>query len=537
MATVKVDPLTRIEGHLKIETNVGGGIVNSAKVSGTMARGIEKLLKGRDPRDATLITERICGVCFSAHGLTSSIAVEKAQGTTNLPNAARLIRNLITGACWLHDHPLHFYHLAGIDYFDLSVMASYNGTDTYLNKIKDKIIAETASPPVEGEFIGPFLPTYKADSLSIKDLDRVVNFLTHYFQALDTQIKAKGMSAIFGGKQPHQSGIITGGVTQVPPEAMRSQFRTLLDEVSTFVKNTYVKEVVGLGGGPLVSLALSDMGVGYKNYLSYGGYEEADGTYLFPEGGITDNVLRTTSRTVLEKYIKEDVTSSWYKVSGAGHPTVSDQEFDLNNNNAYTFVKSPRVYGYPMEVGPLARMMMAVKRTDHPTHNHPRVQDFIYYLGLGIRQGVIARHVARAFESEVLCDAMYGWLDELDAEIDGAGPSGPTIHDSAHWEPPASGVGIGMTEAARGSLGHWIKINNYVIDNYSCIVPTTWNASPKDEKGKIGPFEKALIGCTVPDTKNPINIGRIIRSFDPCLACAVHVIEPDGDVNEFKVNI
>jgi hydrogenase large subunit len=539
MTQITIDPLTRIEGHLKVEINVTDGVVSDAKVSGTMARGIEKLLAGRDPRDATYVTERICGVCFCAHGWTSSLAVEHAHGTTQVPEAARLLRNLIAGACWLHDHPLHFYHLSALDYLDLSVLVNYTGTDTYINKIKDLVVAEVNNPPVDGQYAGPLLPTYNADSNCINDLDTVVACVQHYLDALVMQVKAKKMSAIFAGKQPHQSGIIAGGVTQLPTKNQRLQFQSMLNEQINFINNTYVNDVLTLGTGPLLGLAASTVGVGHPNFLSYGGFPESDGSFLYPEGALVNGTLSSSARSSIESDITEDITNAWYLPGGAGHPSLTSQEFALDKAGAYSFVKAPRYKGYPMEVGPLARMMVAINRPDHPAYNHSATQTFLSLVQQGVQPGAVARHAARALETQILCDAMIRWMNELDGLIEGGrGGSGQQvdIHDTAHWDPPATGQGYGMTEAPRGALGHWIKIADQKIDQYACVVPSTWNASPIDSTGVHGPYEQALIGAPIPDPDNPINVGRIIRSFDPCLACAVHIMTPDGNMKKFIVN-
>jgi Ni,Fe-hydrogenase I large subunit len=530
MAQIIVDPLTRIEGHLKVTVNVNtSGTVTDATAHGTMARGLEKLLQSRDSRDAPYVTERICGVCFTAHGLTSSMAVETAHGTTAVPDAARLIRNLIAGGAWLHDHPLHFYHLSAVDYLDMSVLTGYTGSDSYILKLKELITNEISNPPVEGGYAGPFLPTYEADEYCVNDLDTVVTLVQHYLSALQVQAKAKKMSAIFGGKQPHQSGIIPGGVTQLPDSTKRTDFRTILSEIITFVQNTYVPDVLSLANGPLLALAKSTVGVGYQNYLSYGGFPETSGGFLYPEGAIINGVLTDSTRTAIESGITEDVTYGWYTSVSGGTPAASDQVFDLTKSGAYTFVKAPRYQGQPMEVGPLARLMVALMRTSHTAYSHTAVQQFKTLLDNGVQPGVVARHAARALETLMLCDAMTRWLDELDSLIS-AGTS--TIHDTTHWDPPATATGFGLSEAPRGALGHWVSISSSVIQRYACVVPTTWNASPKDASYR-GPIENALLGCPVPDTDNPINVGRIVRSFDPCLACAVHLITPKGDIKKF----
>ena len=532
MALVTIDPITRIEGHLRADVQVDGGVVTSAQVSGTMARGIEALLVGRDPRDATYVTERICGVCFGAHGWTSCLAVEQAHGTTQLPEAARLLRNLLVGACWLHDHPLHFYHLSALDYLDLTVLTTYTGDDPNIIQIRDLILNGTA---------GPLTPFYAPDAYSITDLNTVVMAVQHYLEALLMQAKAKKMSALLAGKQPHQSGMVVGGVTQLPDDATLNLFESMLTEQIDFINNVYVSDVVTLGTGPLLPLALSNVGVGHQNYLSYGGFPEGDGSFLYPEGAIVDGSLVTSSRADIEGDLSEDVTNSWYDSATGGHPSQTQQIFDLGSSG-YSFVKAPRYDGNPMEVGPLARMMVAINRPDHPAYSHAATQTLIdLVVNQGVQPNAVARHAARALETQILCDGMVRWLDELRDMMANARPGRPLqIHDTRHWDPPTSPgdrYGVGMTEAPRGSLAHWVKIADNsgptkVIDQYACVVPTTWNASPGN-----GPYEEALIGCPVPDEDNPINVVRIIRSFDPCIACAVHVITPKGDTKKYVVDI
>jgi hydrogenase large subunit len=500
-----------------------------------MARGIENLLLGKDPRDATYVTERICGVCFGAHGWTSCLAVETAHGTTAVPEAARLLRNLIVGACWLHDHPLHFYHLSALDYLDLTALAGYDGNDSYIIKIKDLALAELGAPPVEGEYAGPLLPHYAYDDFCISDLDTVVVCVQHYLDALVMQVKAKKLSALFAGKQPHQSGMIVGGVTQLPSQSKRDEFRYMLNEQIDFINNVYVNDVYTLGTGPLLPVAISNHGVGHLNFLSYGGFPEADGSFMYPEGAIVNGALVATDRATIEDGISEDITSSYYKADSGGDPAVTPQIFNLEKAGAHSFVKAPRFNGNPMEVGPLARMMVAINRPDHPAYSHSATQTLISLVKAGVQPGTVARHAARALETQILCDRMVAWLDDLEALADV--PMGAvTIHDTAHWDPPqTSDVCYGMTEAPRGALAHWIKIDDYKIGHYACVVPTTWNASPKDKDSKKGPYEQALM--SLDGMATPLNIVRVIRAFDPCIACAVHVIKPDGDVEKYMIDV
>ncbi|KLU59742.1 periplasmic [NiFe] hydrogenase large subunit precursor [Peptococcaceae bacterium CEB3] len=514
---IVIDPITRIEGHLKVEVEIEGGKVTNAHASGTMARGLEVLLKGKDPRDATYVTERVCGVCAGSHGWVSSVAVENAQGA-KLPQAARVLRNLILGAMWLHDHPLHFYHLSALDYLDVTAVAHYQGKDPKLLAVKDKIVKLVQSGDTS-----PLLPRYKPDEFSVNDPDLVTLAVSHYIKALEMQAKAKKMSAIFSGKQPHQSSIIAGGVTMLPDITQIEQFRTLLAEQADFVENIYWKDVATFGTGPLLPLARAGIGGGYGHYLTYGGFPLAGkGELFFPAGVIFDNQFGNV-QPVDQAKITEAVKYSWYTPAcGTKNPVQGDTVFDLNKPEAYSFIKAPRYDGKPMEVGPLARMLVLKPA--------PFMDIVTKY---GIKPGAVARHAARAYETVLLAKAMPGWLDELEGYI----KQGKTrIHDTEHWDPPATGAGIGMIEAPRGALGHWVEIANHKIANYQMVVPTTWNHSPRDENGQPGPLEQALIGVPVPDPENPNNIVRVVRSYDPCLACAIHIIQPESNrVLEFRI--
>ncbi len=510
---VVVDPVTRIEGHLRVEVEVDGGKVVDAWTKGTMFRGFEQIMQGRDPRDATYVTERICGVCMGSHGWTAAMAVEKAHGA-QVPTAGRLIRNLMLGALWLHDHPLHFYHLAALDYLDIMAIARYTGNDPGLKAVKAKVMAL-----VEAGDTYPLTPRYQPDEFSVSDPEAVTTAVAHYLKALEIQAKAKKASAILGGKQPHQSGIVVGGVTGYPNPEQIKQFRTLMAEVTDFVKNTYVPDVMAFGTGPLLPLAVAGVGNGPGNFLAYGAFPMDDGgkENLFRGGAILDGDLTRIHPLAPEK-ITEAVTYSWY-AGGAGlTPASGKTEVDLNKKDAYSFIKAPRYDGRPMEVGPLARMLVM---------QHQPLLDLV---AQGVQPGAVARHAARALETLMVADAIPVWLAQLEEEM-AKGKSFQTggnarIHDTQHWDPPQAGEGVALNEAPRGALGHWVRISGRKVANYQIVVPTTWNASPRDEKGVRGPMEQALIGTPVPDIKNPVNVVRVIRSFDPCLACAVHVIEP-----------
>lgn len=503
---IVVDPVTRIEGHLRVEVEVENGVIVNAKSIGTAYRGLEPLLIGRDPRDATFVTERVCGVCAGSHGWASSLALDEAF-KAQVPAGGRILRNLILGAMWLHDHPLHFYHLSALDYLDIMAVTEYKGNDPALTAVKDKIAKLAAAGDT-----APFTPRYKPDEYCVNDPELVTMAVAHYIKALEMQAKARKMSALFAGKQPHQSSIVVGGVTILPNIAVVEQYRSMLLEQIDFIEKVYLQDVVTFGTGPLLPLAQAGVGAGDLNFLACGGFardDEGKDPFLKPGviiGGDLGNVLPFDAAK-----ITEDVHYAWYQGSTSG-PYDQDTVPDLDKEGAYTFVKAPRYEGYPMEVGPLARMLVMKPK--------PLMDLITEY---NIKPGVVARHAARAVETILLAKEMLNWVDDLVAEM---GKDDFKIHDTAHWEPPSVGQGAGITEAPRGALGHWIKISNHKTENYQMVVPSTWNFSPQDEKGVLGPCDKALIGVPVPDPENPINVVRVIRSYDPCLACAVHLIDP-----------
>ncbi len=505
---ITIDPVTRIEGHLSIEVEIEGGKVVDAWSSGTMARGFEILLKGKDPRDAPYVTSRFCGVCFSVHSMASARALDAAFGAT-VPTGGRLIRNLVMAAEYLYDHIIHFYHLSALDYIDIMAVANYTGSDPRLLAVKSKIVSL-----VEQGDTYPLTPRYEPDEFSIDDPETVLTLVSHYLQALEIQVKARHMGAVFGGRHPHYQSIVVGGVTQYPDAARIAVFRSYLAEVASFIRDVYLQDVLAVGTGPLLPLAQAGVGAGHANYLSYGSFEMDDeGTDLFFPAG----VIRAGELSKIQDFepaqVTESVKYAWYADGEPKHPFEGVTEYDLEKKDAYSFVKAPRYDGDAFEVGPLARMLIAQDST---------------LLSLveekGVKPGAVARHAARAIETVKLAEQTMVWLEEL---ADAAGKPDFAIHDTDNWEIPETAEGAGFYEAPRGALGHWVKIKNRAIDNYQAVVPSTWNASPRDENGVRGQYEESLIGVPVPDAMNPLNVVRVIRSFDPCLACAIHVIEPE----------
>ncbi len=515
---ITIHPVTRIEGHLTIEVEVENGKVKDAWSSGTMARGFEAMLTGKDPRDASYITSRFCGVCYSVHQLASARALDAAFGA-KVPWGGNLIRNLVMGAEYIYDHPLHFYQLSALDYIDIMAVANYNGKDKELLAVKDKIIGL-----VQAKDTYPLTPRYAPDEFTVKDPDIVISAVSHYLKALKMHAKARNMGAIWGGRTPHYQNIVVGGVTSYPDLNQWARFRTMLDEQKKFIEEVYIPDVLTFGKGPLWPLAKMGVGGGHYNYLSYGDFQKdpAGKDLVFPAGVIIGlDPANIKVDPVDTKKITESVKYAWYKEKKPAHPYDGEQLYDLDKKGAYSFVKAPRYNGKAMEVGPLARMIVA------------KNPDVLGLVKEGAKPGAVARHAARAIETKLIVDACYVWLDQLLKEMT---KPGFKIHDTEHWEPPESGMGAGFHEPPRGALGHWIKIKGKKIENYQAVVPSTWNASPRCENKVRGQYEESLIGAPVPDPENPINVVRIIRSFDPCLACAVHIIDPKtNEIRKFLI--
>jgi len=486
-----IDPVTRIEGHMGIEILVDNDVVKEAKSAGTLFRGFEIILKGRDPRDASRFTQRVCGVCPASHAKASAMCLDDAFGLTGkLPHNARIIRNLILSSNFLQSHILHFYHLAALDYVDAK-----------------KAVGE----------ICPFTPRYEGDyRLQDTANQEAVN---HYIQALDIRRKTHEMLTIFGGKMPHNVGIVAGGVTEKPTEDKIASFLWRLNEIRNFIDNAYLPDVIA------VAKTYSDyfqIGKGCGNLLTYGGFELAKDT-LF-KSGVCDGLKLGDLNP---DDITEDVKHSWYADSTTGKkPSEGETSPEPSKKSGYSFLKSPRYRGKVYELGPLAHMVIGYLK------NEPGVNVLVdkvlteFDAGPEALFSVLGRHAARALECKVVADAMADWVLELK-------PGEPVY---ANYEIPEESQGAGLTDAPRGSLGHWISIKNKKIERYQIITPTAWNGSPKDDQGQPGPIEQAIIGTKIKDKDNPFEVVRIVRAFDPCLACSVHVINAKGSkMGEFEV--
>ena len=473
--TIKIDPLTRIEGHLKIEVTVdavgGEQQVVDAKSSGTMFRGFERILLGRDPLDAPHFTQRICGVCPVSHGMASCMNLESAFGGVP-PDNGRILRNLVLGANFIQSHVLHFYHLAALDYIDTTPLLD----------------------------MAPWSPRYvTADMLTGAAAEELVG---HYVKALEIRRKAHQMGALFGGKLPCSPSFVPGGCTEMAAQDKIDAFRVLLTEIRSFADSTYIPDVMTLAEG---FPEYYQIGRGCGNLLAYGVFE-LDGTgqsILFKRGRYTDSVYES----VVPENINEDVKYSWYSNGSGLNPAVGRTDPDADKADAYSWVKAPRYNQIVHELGPLARM----------------------WINGDYREGisVLDRLAARALETKKIADAMDSWLGEL---VPGAA--------SYTYQPmPANASGIGLTEAPRGALGHWIDITSGKISRYQVVTPTAWNASPRDDLDQAGPLEQALVGTPVADLRRPVEVLRVVHSFDPCLACSVHMVRPASEAEPLVIAV
>lgn len=513
--TVSISPLTRIEGHLAIHTDTeaaGAGHgeqavrITSARCEGEMFRGFETILAGRDPLDAQQFVQRICGVCPVTHAIASCRAQEMAYGIRPQGNG-RILQNLIEAGEYAHSHVLHFYQLSALDFVDVTAVLRYAGKDRGMLALQ-AWVQDAVGRAGKGQEIlpaAPFLPRYEGDYY-IKD-DATNNALVaHYVEALEIRRIAHEMSAIFGARLPHSTAIVPGGCTQTPTLERVISFRSRLKKVQDFVEKVYFNDVLAAAQA---FPHYWEIGRGYGDLLSYGVFETDDaGKRLFAPGVLIDGKLEVLDPAA----IAEETGRSRFSSPSKLHPTRGQTVADPKKAGSYTWLKAPRYRGRPLEVGPLARVLVdyhspgSVVKAD--------VDAILAATGLPAAKlnSVLGRILCRAVELRIILRQMHAWLDEL--QIDGA--------PAQRFEICKAGAGFGLTEAARGALGHWIEIKDYKIANYQCIVPTTWNCSPRDDAGVPGPVEKALEGVILADPGQPMEAARVVRSFDPCLACAVH---------------
>ncbi len=571
MATrIVVDPITRIEGHLRIEAEVKNGKIVDVFSSGTMVRGMEKILKGRDPRDAWAFTERVCGVCTTVHALASVRTVENALGISVPPNA-ELIRNLMFCAQYLQDHVVHFYHLHALDWVD--VVSSLKANPAETSRIAKSISRWPKSSPkyfadvqnrikafVESGQLGIFAnaywghPAYK--------LPPEINLLgvAHYLEALEWQKEIVKVHTVFGGKNPHPNYLVGGAPCSInidDANAINAErlalVGALIDEAIEFVEQVYLPDLLAIAP---YYMEWFSIGGGLSNYLSYGdlptnGYNDPS-NFKFPRGAILDRNLNEVLEVKGDdpEQVREYVTHSWYKYRNGDakslHPWEGETEFNytgpkppydyLNVEDKYSWLKTPRWKDHPMEVGPLARMLVGY------ASGSTEIQDVVNE-ALGVLNApvtalfsTLGRTAARGLETRLVGHWMRGFYQDLLSNIKNGDSR---THTQEMWEPsswPKEARGVGLTEAPRGGLAHWIVIKDKKIENYQLVVPSTWNASPRDAQGKQSAYEASLVGTPVANDEQPLEILRTIHSFDPCLACAVHLYDPDGrQVNKIQV--
>jgi [NiFe] hydrogenase large subunit len=549
MARVVIDPITRIEGHLKIEVEVEHGKVTNAWSSSTLFRGVEIMLQGRDPRDANLFTQRACGVCTYVHSLASSRAVDDALGA-KLADNGRLIRTLLHGSQYLHDHVVHFYHLHALDWVDIvsALKADPKKTAELAAKVSSaspnsgvtdfKAVQDRVKKFVESGQLGPFANGYWGHPAYKLPPEANLMAVAHYLAALRQQARTARLMAIFGGKNPHIQSMTLGGVTcamDLTPDRI-AEFKYLWLETMDFVKNVYIPDVVA------VASFYKDWGKigGTKNFLSYGdfpmGPKEPD-SFLFPRGAIFNRNLAKVE-PVDVNLITEQIKHSWYEGDPKGlNPAKGETKpkFDKYDTDArYSWMKAPRYKNEPMEVGPLARVLIsyakgvpAVKENVDAVLKKLAIPADALFSTLG-------RVAARAIETKVIGEAMGTLLGQL---VENLKKGDLNICDDRTWEQmPSEGMGAGLNDVPRGALGHWIDVKDKKIANYQMVVPSTWNIGPRDADDKKGPLEEALMNTPVADPKKPVEILRTIHSFDPCIACGVHVIDVESnEVYKFEV--
>lgn len=571
MTRVVVDPITRIEGHLRIEAVVEGGKITDAFSSGTMVRGFEKILKGRDPRDAWAFVERACGVCTTVHALASVRAVEDAL-KINVPKNAELVRNLMFCTQYMQDHVVHFYHLHALDWVDVvsALSADPNATSDVAKTLSNwpktspgyfSDLQKRLKTFVDSGQLGIFAngywghPGYK--------LPKEVNLIAvaHYLEALEWQKEIVKVHTIFGGKNPHPNYLVGGvpcsfnlnDVNAINTEKLNMVSR-LLKQAADFIEQVYLPDLMAIAG---FYKDWGAIGGGLKNYMCYGdlptkGYAYPE-YFKFQRGAILDRDLSKVYDVngKDENEIQEYISHSWYKYSGGDdqglHPWKGETEFNftgpkppfeqLNVEGKYSWVKTPRWKGNAMEVGPLARALVGYAKGNAEVKEG--VDEALKKLDVPVTAlfSTLGRTAARGLETRLIARWAREFFDELIGNLKGGDLS---TANNEKWDPsswPAECEGVGLSEAPRGSLAHWIRIKDQKIDNYQLVVPSTWNASPRDAKGNRSSYEEALIGTPVAKDDEPLEIIRTIHSFDPCLACAVHLYDPDGNhVHQVQVN-
>ncbi len=561
---VVVDPITRIEGHLRIEAQMDGNNIGQAYSSGTMVRGIETILKGRDPRDAWAFAQRICGVCTLVHGIASVRSVEDALNYSIPPNA-QLIRNLMIGAQYIHDHVMHFYHLHALDWVD--VVSALDADPKATSDLAQSISNFPKSSPgyfadmkaklkgfVEAGQLGIFAKAYWGHPAYKLPPEANLMAVAHYLEALEWQRDVARLHAIFGGKNPHPNFVVGGVPSPIDlnsDSAINSkrlaQVQDIINKMRAFVDQVYIPDTLAIAS---FYKDWGSRGEGVGNFMTFGDFPatgmDDPSSYLIPPGVILDRDLSTIHEVDMHAgdQIKEYIAHSWYDYSSGKesgrHPYEGETNLNytgptppykhLDVEQSYSWLKSPRWKGKAVEVGPLARVLMLY------ASGHDQCQELVNMTLSKLEIPVTAlfstlgRTAARTLETAIIADNMQMWYDNLVANI----KAGDTkTFNEVQWDPsswPSEAQGVGFMEAPRGGLSHYIIIKNGVIDNYQAVVPSTWNAGPRDAEGQPGPYEAALQdNHQLHDPEQPVEILRTIHSFDPCIACAVHLTDADGE--------
>ena len=559
---IVIDPITRIEGHLRIEVEIKDGKVVDAYSSGTMVRGFELILKGRDPRDAWAFTERACGVCTTVHALASVRCVEDALNITVPPNA-ELIRNLMFCAQYMQDHVVHFYHLHALDWVD--VVSALRADPKEASRIAQSISNYPKSSPSYFSDLQKRLTTFvNSGQLGIfangywghkaYKLPAEINLIgvAHYLEALEWQKEIVKIHTIFGGKNPHPNYLVGGvpcAINIDDANALNAErlayVGTLLSQAKEFIEQVYIPDLLAVAP---YYLDWGGIGGGLDNYLAYGdlptnGYADVS-KFKFPRGAVIGRNLNEVQEVDGKdsEQIKEYIAHSWYEYSDGDdkgkHPWDGETKFNytgpkppydfLNVDQKYSWLKTPRWKGQPMEVGPLARLLVAY--ASGVTEVKDLIGSVLEKLNVPAAAlfSTLGRTAARGLETMLVS----GWANEFYNQLLANIKNGDTrTFDNSKWDPsawPQEAKGVGLTEAPRGALAHWIVIKDKKIDNYQLVVPSTWNASPRDPSGRMSAYESALIGTPVADPEKPLEILRTIHSFDPCIACAVHLYDEKG---------
>jgi len=571
---VVVDPVTRIEGHMRCEVNISDeNIITNAVSTGTMWRGLEVILKGRDPRDAWAFTQRICGVCTGTHALTSVRAVEDALGIT-IPENANSIRNIMQLSLQVHDHLVHFYHLHALDWVNPvnALKADPKATSELQQTVSPshpksspgyfRDVQNRLKKFVESGQLGPFKNGYWTNPAYLLPPEADLMAVTHYLEALDFQKEIIKTRTIFGGKDPHPNWLVGGvpcainvdGVGSVGAINMErlNLVSQIIDDSLTFVDNVLIPDILAIGS--FYKGWLYGGGLSGKSVLAYGDIPDRANDYspanlLMPQGAVIDGNLKEVHEIDLRdpEQIQEFVPHSWYRYADEKvglHPWdgVTEPQYELgpatvgtrtdikqlDESAKYSWIKAPRWRGHAMEVGPLARYVVGYAA------GHEEFTEQINFVLKTLDVPVdalfstLGRTAARALECQWAARKQRYFMDKLMANIKAGDQSTANV---TNWHPstwPKEVKGVGFTEAPRGALAHWVKIKDTRIENYQCVVPTTWNGSPRDNEGNIGAFEASLMNTKVAVPEEPVEILRTIHSFDPCLACSTHVMSEDG---------